>query len=79
MHIRAPAILISARHQGETAVVARFLTADHGVIAAYVAGGRGRHLRPLLIPGNRVDLQLSAKSDVQLPFAKVELLDSRGP
>lgn len=79
MQIRAPAILIAARQHGETAVVARFLTAEYGVIAAYVAGGRGRHLRPVMIPGNVVDLQVSARSESQLPFAKVELVESRGP
>ena len=79
MQIRAPALLIAARPQGETAVLARFLTQDYGVVAGYVAGGRGRTLRPVLIPGNAVDLQLSARSDSQLPFARVELLASRGP
>ena len=79
MHVRAPAILVSARQHGETAVVGRFLTEEYGLVAGYVAGGRGRQLRPVVIPGNRVDLQLSARSESQLPFAKVELVDSRGP
>lgn len=79
MHLRAPAILISARAHGETAVIARLLTEQHGVVAAYVAGGRGRSLRPVVIPGNLVELQISSRSDSQLPFAKLELLHSRGP
>lgn len=79
MHVRAPAILVSARQHGETAVVARFLTEQFGIVAGYVAGGRGRNLRPVVIPGNLVDLQLSALSESQLPFAKVELSESRGP
>lgn len=79
MQLRAPAILLAARPHGETAVVARLLTAEHGLVAAYVAGGRGRVLRPVLIPGNLVELQLSARNDSQLPFAKVELLASRAP
>ena len=79
MHLRAPAILLAARPHGETAVVARMLTEEHGVVAGYVAGGRGRHLRPVVIPGNLVELQLSARSDSQLPFARLELLESRGP
>ncbi|KLE35903.1 DNA repair protein RecO [Aurantiacibacter luteus] len=79
MHVRAPAILVAARQHGETAVVARFLTADFGLVAGYVAGGRGRLLRPVMIPGNAVDLQLSARSESQLPFAKAELVASRGP
>jgi DNA repair protein RecO (recombination protein O) len=79
MHFRAPAIVLAARAHGETAVVARMLTRDHGVVAGYVAGGRGRRLRPVVMPGNLVELQLSARSDTQLPFVRVELLESRGP
>lgn len=79
MQLRAPAILLAARPHGETAVVARMLTEEHGVVAGYVAGGRGRSLRPVVIPGNLVELQLSARSESQLPFARLELLESRGP
>ena len=79
MHLRAPAILLAARAHGETAVIARMFTEEHGVVAGYVAGGRGRHLRPVVIPGNLVALDLSARSHSQLPFARLELLASRGP
>ena len=79
MHVHAPAILVAARQHGETASVARFFTSDYGIVAAYVAGGRGRRLRSVLIPGNVIDLQLAARSESQLPFAKVELLASRAP
>ncbi|GAB5351105.1 DNA repair protein RecO [Qipengyuania sp. 483] len=79
MHLRAPAILIAARPYGETAVIARMLTEAHGVVAAYVAGGRGRQLRPVVIPGNIVEAEIRAKSDSQLPFARLELSQSRGP
>lgn len=79
MHIRAPAILIAARPHGETAVIARMLTEEHGVVAGYVAGGRGRRLRPVVIPGNLVEMELRARSDSQLPFARLELVASRGP
>lgn len=79
MLIRASAIVCASRPQGETAVIARLLTADHGMVAGYVAGGRGRELRPVLIPGNLVQAELSARSESQLPFARLELLESRGP
>lgn len=79
MHLRAPAILCAARPHGETAVIARLLTADHGVVAGYVAGGRGRELRPVLIPGNLIDAELRSRSESQLPFARLELVQSRGP
>jgi DNA repair protein RecO (recombination protein O) len=79
MHIRAPAIVCASHPHGETAVIARLLTADHGMVAGYVAGGRGRDLRPRLIPGNLVEVELRAKSESQLPFARLELCESRGP
>lgn len=79
MQLRAPAILIAARSHGETAVIARLFTEKSGVAAAYVAGGRGRQLRPVVIPGNLVEAEIRAKSDSQLPFARLELARSRGP
>ena len=79
MQLRAPAILLAARPHGETAVIARLLTEEAGVLAGYVAGGRGRQLRPVVIPGNVVEADLRARSDSQLPFAKLELVESRGP
>lgn len=79
MHLRAPAILVAARPHGETAVIARMLTEESGLVAAYVAGGRGRQLRPVVIPGNLVEAEIRAKSDSQLPFARLELAQSRGP
>lgn len=79
MQIRSNAILVSARSHGETGVIARMLTAEYGVVAGYVAGGRGRNLRPVVIPGNCVSADIRAKSDSQLPFARLELVESRGP
>ncbi|WP_067734884.1 DNA repair protein RecO [Novosphingobium naphthalenivorans] len=79
MHFRAPALVCATHPHGETAVIARLLTAGHGLVAAYVAGGRGRQLRPVLIPGNVVEVEVRSKTESQLPFARVELLQSRGP
>jgi DNA repair protein RecO (recombination protein O) len=79
MNLTAPAILVASRAHGETAAIARALTEEHGLVAGYVAGGRGRQLRPVLIPGNRVAIDLRARSDSQLPFARIELEESRAP
>lgn len=79
MHVRAPAIVCAVRPHGETAGIVRLLTADHGMVAGYVAGARGRVLRPVLIPGNLVEAELRARSASQLPFARLELVQSRGP
>lgn len=79
MNLRAPALVCAVRPHGETAVITRLLTAEAGLVAAYVAGGRGRQLRPVLIPGNAVEADVRSKSESQLPFARLELLCSRGP
>lgn len=79
MQIRAAAIVCASRPHGETAGIVRLLTAEHGLVAGYVAGARGRELRPVLVPGNLVDAELRARSDSQLPFARLELVQSRGP
>ncbi len=79
MDLRTPAIVCAARTHGETGVILRVLSEDHGLIASYVAGGRGRTLRPVLLPGNLVDAELRARPGGQLPSARVELVASRGP
>jgi DNA repair protein RecO (recombination protein O) len=79
MHLRAPAIVCASRPHGETGVIVRLMTAEHGLIAGYVAGGRGRQLRPVLIPGNLVAAELTARAGAQMPSARLELVVSRGP
>jgi len=73
------AIVCAVRPHGESAAIARLLTAGQGLVAAYVAGGRGRQLRPVLIPGNAVSAELRARSEASLPFARIELALSRAP
>lgn len=79
MEIRAPAIVCASRAHGETAAIARVFTREFGMLAGYVAGGRGKRMRPVLIPGNVVEADLRARSVSQLPFLKLELVTSRGP
>jgi DNA repair protein RecO (recombination protein O) len=79
VHLAFPAIVVATRPHGETAGIVRVLSEEFGLVAGYVAGARGRHLRPVLIPGNRVAAELSARSEAQLPFLRLELTESRGP
>jgi DNA repair protein RecO (recombination protein O) len=79
MNLRTPAIVCAARTHGETGVILRLLSEDHGLVASYVAGGRGRNLRPVLLPGNLVEAELRVRPGSQLPSARVELVASRGP
>src|SRR5437899_3520642 len=79
MRIETPAIVCALRTHGEHGAVARLMTPEHGLQAAYVRGARGRRMRPALIAGNVVQAQLSSRTDTQLPQATVELVHSRGP
>jgi DNA repair protein RecO (recombination protein O) len=79
MRFETPAIVCALRSHGEHGAVVRLMTAEHGLQAAYVRGARGRRMRPVLIAGNVVQAQLSARTDTQLPHGAVELIHSRGP
>jgi len=79
MRFQTKAIVCALRNHGEHGGVVRLMTPDHGLQAAYVRGARGRRMRPVLMAGNVVEAQLSARTDTQLPQATVELVHSRGP
>src|SRR5437764_12134923 len=79
MRIETQAIVCALRSHGEHGAVVRLMTPEHGLQAAYVRGARGRRMRPVLIAGNVVQAQLSARTDTQLPQATVELVHSSAP
>lgn len=55
------------------------MTAEVGMIAGYVRGGRSTRMRPVLIPGNVVQAEFRSRSPDQLASLTVELVHSRGP
>jgi DNA repair protein RecO (recombination protein O) len=73
------AIVCALRSHGEHGAIVRLMTPEQGLVAAYVRGARGRRMRPVLMGGNVVQAQLSARTETQLPQAVVELTHSRGP
>lgn len=79
MRTKTEAIVCALRNHGEHGAIVRLMTPEQGLVAAYVRGARGRLMRPVLIGGNVVQAQLSARTDTQLPQAAVELIHSRGP
>lgn len=79
MQFDTEGIVCSIRGHGEHGTIVRLLTPEHGIVAAYVRGGRGRRMRPVLIPGNLVLAQLRSRTESQLPHATIELVQSRGP
>ena len=79
MRFETKAIVCALRNHGEHGAIVRLMTPDHGLLAAYVRGARGKRMRPVLIAGNVVEAHLSSRTETQLPQATVELVHSRGP
>lgn len=77
--LSADAIACAVRAHGEHGAIVRALTEEAGLVAGYVRGGRSRRLRPILMPGNLVALELRARTEEQLAGATAELLTSRAP
>ena len=70
-------ILLSARPQGETSVIATVLTAAHGLHRGLVRGGAGRRLAGVLQPGDTLALSWRARLGDQLGHFSVEPLRPR--
>jgi DNA repair protein RecO (recombination protein O) len=79
VRLETDAVVCGLRTHGEHGAVVKLLTPSNGVQAAYVRGARGRRMRPVLMPGNRVQASLRARSESQLLQAEVELLHSIAP
>jgi DNA repair protein RecO (recombination protein O) len=79
MRSESQAIVCAVRNHGEHGAIVRLMTPEQGLVAAYARGARGRRMRPVLMAGNMVQAQLSARTETQLPQATVELVHSRGP
>jgi DNA repair protein RecO (recombination protein O) len=77
MLIRAQSIVCAVRIHGEHGAIVRALTAEHGLLAGYVRGGRSRRLRPVLSAGNIVQAEFRARTEDQLAALTVELVTSR--
>jgi len=77
--LTAEAIVCAVRAHGEHGAILRALTQQAGLVAGYVRGGRSRRLRPILVPGNAIALELRARTEDQLGGATAELLTSRAP
>ena len=77
MHLTEKAIVCAVLPHGEHGAVVRLLTQSAGLAAGYVRGGRSRKMRPILQPGNLVQVELRARVEAQLAGATVELLQSR--
>lgn len=69
--------VLGGRTYGETSVILEVLTAEHGRHLGLVQGGRSRRLRPVLQPGNAVEVTWRARIDHHMGAYRVEGLKLR--
>lgn len=72
MEFQNDAFVLSARAHGDTGAVVELLTETHGRVAAYVAGGASRRMKPFLQPGARVVAEMRARTSDHLGSARLE-------
>lgn len=65
-------VILGTRRHGETSVILEAMTAGHGRHLGLVRGGRSRRLRPVLQPGNKVQLTWRARLESHLGLYQVE-------
>ena len=74
MEWRDEGLILSTRTHGETSAIAEILTAQHGRCLGLVRGGRSRRLRPVLQPGNHVEIVWRARLEDHLGTFMLEPL-----
>ncbi|MEL7544614.1 MAG: DNA repair protein RecO [Pseudomonadota bacterium] len=68
-------LVLSVRPHGETSAIAEVFTRDQGRALGLVRGGRSRRIRPVLQPGNHVEVVWKARLEEHLGNLTVELRD----
>lgn len=71
-----PALMLAAHRHGDRGAVVRVLSADQGLVAAYVWGAQGRALRPVVQPGNVLAVDLAPRPGGRLPVATPHLISA---
>jgi DNA repair protein RecO (recombination protein O) len=74
MEWRDEGVVIGVRGHGETSAIAEILTAEHGRYLGMVRGGRSRHMRPVLQPGNLVMVTWRARLEEHMGMFTLEPL-----
>ena len=69
--------VLSVKKHGETSTIIDVLTRDHGRHAGLVRGGAGKRLRPVLQPGNKIQVEWQARLSEYLGTFRVEALSAR--
>jgi DNA repair protein RecO (recombination protein O) len=74
MEWRDEGVIVGVRSHGETSAIAEILTAEHGRCLGMVRGGRSRHMRPVLQPGNLVMVTWRARLEEHMGMFALEPL-----
>ena len=74
MEWRDEGVILAVRRHGETSAIAEILTAAHGRHMGLVRGGRSRVQRPVLQPGNLVQVTWRARIEEHLGHFTLEPL-----
>jgi len=70
-------IILDARAHGETHAVAHILTETKGRWAGLVYGGQGKRMRPVLQPGNEVNVEWKGRGEDSLGHFTLEMARAR--
>lgn len=73
------AIVLGARKHGEGHAVLTVLTKENGLASGYVRGGSSRRQRPVLQPGNQVQVTWRGRLEEHLGSFRAELVKSLAP
>ncbi|KAB2849828.1 MAG: DNA repair protein RecO [Hyphomicrobiaceae bacterium] len=73
MHWKDEGVVLATRAHGENASVIEVFTRSHGRHLGLVMGGRSRRMRPVLQPGNHVEMTWRARLEEHLGLATLEL------
>lgn len=65
-------VILGVRRHGEASVIVEAMTSEHGRHLGLVRGGRSSRMRPVLQPGNSVELTWRARLDAHLGQYVVE-------
>jgi len=66
------ALILGVRKHGETSAIVEAMTARHGRCLGLVRGGRSSRMRPVLQPGNSVQLEWRARLEEHLGTFQIE-------
>lgn len=76
MDFVSEAIVLQARKHGESSAIMETFTREQGRHKALVRGGVGRRMRPILQPGNIIEVEWRGRLEEHLGYYTVEIVDA---